>query len=395
MAKIRIDTAFTIADGAEVSFTAPCDCTAIDGLIVYYPGGSKAFTFKDAHSNNLTGIGNLFKSGAIVKALLDVKNGHAYLQNADTNKYIEENFLKKGSTKPADIGAASLIDAGVYNGDLNVIGEGGVPVNSVVWVTPETGNMPYGDWGYVETWRAQFGGEIQRYTSLNGITYIRTRYHNGISLDWHSGWVRIDSLNSAPSGFGLGDAVLISMATLDNQTRPGWYYSNEYATIAGFDSSRWWLHVNGYGNGATYATQELYSFTRDVGVKFERHKVNGAWSAWSRASNVTCIKLWENASRTSSFAAQTISLDLSAFDEVLVYSCLEGSRYNDYMVVSRCPVGETLLSHYQWADDGVALHRNATTRTNGIEFNNAYHGGGLDNASVIPYRIYGIKGGSI
>lgn len=95
MANIRVDLNHELNNGQPVTFVAPCDCTAVTGLKVYHLGGSQVFLFKDAHGNSLTGIGNLFESGAIVKALLDTTNGYAYLQNADTNKYIEDTFLKK------------------------------------------------------------------------------------------------------------------------------------------------------------------------------------------------------------------------------------------------------------------------------------------------------------
>ena len=87
-------------------------------------------------------------------------------------------------------------------------------------------------------------------------------------------------VGAAPSGYGLGEAVLISIATIDNQVRPGWYYSNESGTAAGFSSNRWWLHVKAYGTGTTFATQELYSFTGTRIVQLERHKINGTWEEW-------------------------------------------------------------------------------------------------------------------
>lgn len=89
MPKIRVDTTYTVIDGSEVVFTAPCNCSEIEGLKVYYPDGSKEFTFKDAHGNALTGIGEAFAKGALVKVILDVTNSFAYIQNADTNSYIE------------------------------------------------------------------------------------------------------------------------------------------------------------------------------------------------------------------------------------------------------------------------------------------------------------------
>lgn len=146
--------------------------------------------------------------------------------------------------------------------------------------------------------------------------------------------------------------------------------------------------------GVEYCTTEcrnwqlVYKKLDATGTILCRVGTDGTW----KAQNTTMVKLWENASRTSSFSPQTISLDLSGYDEVLIYSCLEASRYNDYMVISRCPVGETAFAFLVWADDGARLHRSAHTSSSGIVFNNAYHSGGVDNASVMPYRIYGIKG---
>lgn len=94
MANIKVELGHGIIDGLPVTFVAPCNCTEITGLKVYYPGGSKVFTFKDAHGNVLNGLGNLFSKGAYVKAILDVTGGSAYLLNADTNAYLEKSFVK-------------------------------------------------------------------------------------------------------------------------------------------------------------------------------------------------------------------------------------------------------------------------------------------------------------
>lgn len=96
MANIRVDLVEQLVDGQSVIFEAPCDCTAIEGLKVYYPDDegitSKTFTIKDAHGNVVVGLGNLFAAGAYVKAILNTKHNAAYIQNADTNSYIEGRF---------------------------------------------------------------------------------------------------------------------------------------------------------------------------------------------------------------------------------------------------------------------------------------------------------------
>ena len=95
MANIKVELSHGILDGQPVTFVAPCDCTTGTRLMVCYPEGEKEFVFKDAHGHDLTGIGNLFASGAYVKAILDTKNGYAYLQNADTNAYLEAQLASK------------------------------------------------------------------------------------------------------------------------------------------------------------------------------------------------------------------------------------------------------------------------------------------------------------
>lgn len=100
MANIRVDVGFTIKDGCDIAFKAPCDASAVTGLTVYYPNlngviVSQSFTFKDANCNNIGNINNLFKSGALIKATLDTENNSVYIQNADTNAYLERRFGEK------------------------------------------------------------------------------------------------------------------------------------------------------------------------------------------------------------------------------------------------------------------------------------------------------------
>lgn len=96
MAHIRIKLDAALMDGHNVTFKAPCDCTAIDGLKVCYIENNslqeKIFSMKDTHGNALAGLGNLFAAGSYVHAILDSVNCVAYLQNADTNGYLENKL---------------------------------------------------------------------------------------------------------------------------------------------------------------------------------------------------------------------------------------------------------------------------------------------------------------
>ena len=103
MANVKVTLDYQINDGMSLTFKAPCDCTEVTGLKVYYPSltdetstqTSHTFTFKDAHGNDLTNIGNLFTTNAYVKVVLDTTNGYAYIQNADTNGYLEKSLSNK------------------------------------------------------------------------------------------------------------------------------------------------------------------------------------------------------------------------------------------------------------------------------------------------------------
>ena len=103
MALIKIELDYPLEDGMSLTFKAPCDCTAVTGLKVYYPEvtdnetttTNKTFSFRDTHLNSLESLGNLFMSGATVKVVVDTTNAYAYIQNSDTNAYLESKITSK------------------------------------------------------------------------------------------------------------------------------------------------------------------------------------------------------------------------------------------------------------------------------------------------------------
>ena len=103
---IRVDLNYPINDGVEVVFRSPVDCSQVTGLKVYYPeNGSMVaheFAFADAHGNNVGDIDHLFAENVVVKVILDVTTGKAFVQNADTNAYLEGRFaeLDERATNP-------------------------------------------------------------------------------------------------------------------------------------------------------------------------------------------------------------------------------------------------------------------------------------------------------
>ena len=95
---IRVDLDTPIYDGREVVFRSPVDCSQVTGLILYYPDNgntsSKEFAFADAHGNNVGDIDHLFAENVVVKVILDLETNMAFVQNADTNAYLEGRFAE-------------------------------------------------------------------------------------------------------------------------------------------------------------------------------------------------------------------------------------------------------------------------------------------------------------
>jgi hypothetical protein len=113
LSKIKVTSKCEIYDGMSITFKAPCDCTAVDGLNVYYHDRPYQFSFRDTHGNDLAGIRNLFTAGSYVKVVLDTASGFAYIQNADSNAYLEarlDNVLKDETKALYGLGVDAVPD---------------------------------------------------------------------------------------------------------------------------------------------------------------------------------------------------------------------------------------------------------------------------------------------
>ena len=120
---VRVNLNTPIKDGQEVVFRSPVDCSQVTGLKVYYrneDGGAdfKEFAFADAHGNNVGDIDHLFAENVVVKVILDVTTSMAFVQNADTNAYLE----------------GRLTDAFYYHTERKEIGEEHDEINAnYIW----------------------------------------------------------------------------------------------------------------------------------------------------------------------------------------------------------------------------------------------------------------------
>lgn len=123
MACVRVDLDHAPYDGETIKFKAPCDCTAVNSLRVYYPvvtensvtTTSAVFSFRDAHKNDLQYVPNLFAEGAYVSAILDTTNKYAFLQNADNNGFLSGmgRVLFNNASKPLKATSGTTVD-GLY-----------------------------------------------------------------------------------------------------------------------------------------------------------------------------------------------------------------------------------------------------------------------------------------
>ena len=113
--------------------------------------------------------------------------------------------------------------------------------------------------------------------------------------------------------------------------------------------------------------------------------------------------LWTNASPSSSFAAQTVSLDLSGYDAVFVISNLMTTGENNTGVFVRKGLAtETNIVMYGAivAASAMTVQRRGVTATDtGVVFSDAKlkaatsnSAGSTENSRCIPLYIYGIKG---
>ena len=259
MSNIRVDVEYVIHDGSELKFRSPVDCSAITGLIVYYPGAdsnttSKEFVFADAHGNNVGDIDHLFAENVVVKVILDVTTGMAFVQNADTNAYLEGHIQSKNNphgVTAEQVGAMPNCIAVTKTGtDLNDYLKEGWYFFASAYVPT---NIPIGKNGWLcvsaetvgsATYVKQFWYRAGTPGNNDHQMYVRT-YISAAEPQWGE-WVKVitekDTLpTAAPAGYGYGGAsvYLGSVTTEDELTNA---LETLYASMANGETKmiRWY-----------------------------------------------------------------------------------------------------------------------------------------------------------
>ena len=102
--------------------------------------------------------------------------------------------------------------------------------------------------------------------------------------------------------------------------------------------------------------------------------------------------LWTNASPTSGFNAQTITISgMSNYSKIVIFSHMTNNQDHgsvQHLVLKKDTdsVG-TMIGQY----DLKASLRRFTLSGNDLIVGNGSYSGGTDNVILLPYRIYGIK----
>lgn len=214
MAYIRVDQAMPVFDGQPVTFKSPADCSAIDALKIYYPAEngtetSAVFAFADAHGNNVGDIDHLFGENVLVKVILHTENSMAFVQNADTNAYLEGRFKElqyvNAGVNYDDNASAALTPTGarmsaniLYN-LMNNTQSDAVRINSVSVKLTAAGTVRFG-------------------------AYSLTR-----SAEGTSGTLTLEKL--------LGEVTLDSAGTAELAIDDGWYVDGQAFLIACAESA--------------------------------------------------------------------------------------------------------------------------------------------------------------
>lgn len=88
MSKIKINLDYTPVNGKQISFTAPCSSYNCEELII----DGVEYVPVDADGVSVAGKSNVWNTGAMVSIIVDTVNQRAYVQNANTNSYLEEKI---------------------------------------------------------------------------------------------------------------------------------------------------------------------------------------------------------------------------------------------------------------------------------------------------------------
>ena len=218
------------------------------------------------------------------------------------------------------------------------------------------------------------GQVLKKRSNTNYDTYWTNESGTVLSVNGMTGAVVLD----ADDVGALPDDTFIPTKTSDLTNDSGFVNANQAATAAPVQSV----------NGQTGNVSAIPSGGTEGQVLMKSSGTDYA-TEWKLPLSIVG-PLWTNASPTSAFAAQTIALDLSGYDAIILvnrhwtnnslcrshYIPIDGNTYG-------CPVQNYVGG---WAG------RTCTATASGVVFDSGVGTSGNDNNGGIPLAIYGIKG---
>ena len=209
----------------------------------------------------------------------------------------------------------------------------------------------------------------------------------------------------APAGEYQNKCITVTAAgtNLNDYLEEGtWYFGTSYTPANIPIGSNGWLRVMRRKSSSRILVKQLWNRQGNLGTTDHQSYVRTydsdvGWSDWVRyitqKEAYREVKLWENASLSSSFPAQTIDLDLSEYDGVSILYYVDATT-DVHRNTGRVGKKQSGCMWYVTASSGYRLHRVFTVSDTGISFDTATNTGTVAaNKVCIPHVIYGIKGG--
>lgn len=145
-----------------------------------------------------------------------------------------------------------------------------------------------------------------------------------------------------------------------------------------------WVEYRPDNHRPTAITQFRITTTGQCYTRYGRVGSTNWSTPWTRlliaSDGVQIVKLWENASPTSAFANQTLTLDFSSYDLIVILFNLDSNNRSVSPAIA--PIGHPGISAY---GNNV---RSFLFYTDSVKFD----GVSPSSAVMIPYVIYGVKG---
>lgn len=303
---ITLPSGERVVNGKQVSFVAPCrsldaDCLVIEGV---------DYTVVDAAGQALTGAVSAWELGATVSVVLDTVNARAYIQNANTNVYLEAKFKELQKilyqvTVPTQSGALT------YTGDTQ----------SPVWndYNPDMMTMS-GDTSAVNV------GTYTTVFTLNSDEYMwadNTREPK--SITWS---IKPAIISAVPSQSGI-------LTYTGNAQSPTW---------SGYDSSKMTI------GGTTSATNAgSYNATFTPGANYQ----------WNDGTTDAKTVTWSIAKASISVPSQSGTLTYNGSEQSPSWSNYDSNKMTLGGITSGTNAGSynatfTPKANYQWSDSNTA-----------------------------------------